>query len=89
MLTSSSLLCKASGPTQATPVLMRRLSISCWIELFGDPMNYAGWIDESLNMSLRTDARRAHRRTMEIRVFASFAMQGRMQLRVELFGGDM
>ena len=89
MLTYSSLLCKASGPTQATPVLMRRLAISCRIADFGNPVNYAGWVDESLNMSLRTAARRAHRRTMEIRVFASFAMQGRMQLRMELFGSDM
>ena len=60
----------------------------CRIREFGNPVNYAGWVDESLNMTLRTAARRAHRRTMEIRVFSSFAMQGRMHLRVELFGSD-
>ena len=49
-------------------------------------MEYAGFVDESLNMVLRSAAMFAHRSSLEKRVFTLFNMQGAMGLRLELFG---
>ena len=56
------------------------------ISFFGNPVLYSGFTDESLNLVLRTCARFAHRRSLEIRVFTLFNMLGCMGLRCELFG---
>ena len=52
----------------------------------GNPKVYGGWLDESLNMVLRSVGRFAHRANLEIRIFIVFDLQGRLGLRPELFG---
>ena len=52
----------------------------------GNPKLYGGWVDESLNMVLRTVARFAHRVTFEVRVFTLFGLQGGLGLNELLFG---
>ena len=61
----------------------------CRIPHFGNPKLYATWIDETLNMMLRTLARHAHPRRLEYRVFQMFDMQGRLGATSHFFGADV
>ena len=54
----------------------------------GNPRLYGGWLNETLNMMLRTVGRFAHRNRLEIRVFTLFDLQGRLGLTEEFFGAD-
>jgi len=49
---------------------------------------YATWIDETLNLMLRTLARHAHRAKLEYRIFQLFDMQGRLGATPQFFGAD-
>ena len=65
--------------------LPRRVTIwRIWFN--GNPKLYGGWVDESLNMVLRTVARFAHRNTFEVRVFTLFDLQGGLGLNALIFG---
>ena len=55
----------------------------------GNPRLYGGWIDESLNKTLRTAAQRAHRINMECRVFQLFDIQGGLDIGGEIFGAEL
>ena len=55
----------------------------------GNPRLYGGWVDESLNKTLRTAAQHAHRINLECRVFELFDIQGGLDLGCEIFGVEL
>ena len=77
---NSAYACKLLLGSPAGRVTIWRISFN------GNPKLYSGWVDETLNMVLRTCARFAHRATFEVRVFTLFDLQGGMGLNELIFG---
>jgi hypothetical protein len=55
----------------------------------GNPRYYSCFVDESLNMILRTVAQFAHRATLEVRVFTMFHLRGSLRLGKYLFSPNL
>ena len=58
---------------------------SMWL---GNPKCYDTFLDEALNLPLRTCAERAHRLTMETSVFRCFTLIGILGIKSHIFGAS-